>query len=413
MALQTFSASVLGMMSQSAAMDNISKNIANMNTGGYKKLDTDFRTVASKMWDHNQSDIGGVLPTASWRVDQSGFIQSSSSYMDIAINGNGMFVLNNQSDGSGDTYYGRDGKLQLGGGGATGEAPDSAEAYLTDKNGYYLMGWEVDSSGATTSTTLSGMRIDPEAFTGQGTATSAGSFSANLAADLDAGSIHSSAISAYDSAGTKQTFNLIWTKQPTVNTWELTVQSNSGGTVTAPAAGIPVTFNGDGSLATPAAGEVAIAGTFGTDTASFTLDISEMTQFAGTYHQVGYEYDGQSTASLETFEFTRDGYVVGRFTDATTRPLYRMPLATFPNMNGLAPVNGNVWEDSVDAGDATIAAAGSGSVAEFVPFAYELSNVRVDEEFTKMIMTQHAYSAAATTFKTADEMLSVAKDLKR
>jgi len=418
MALQTFSASVLGMISQSAAMDNISKNIANMNTGGYKKIDTSFHTVASKLWDHNQSDIGGVLPNAGWRVDQSGFIQSSSSAMDVAVNGRGMFVLNTASSGSGDTYYGRDGKLQLGGGGTTGGAVDSTEAYITDKNGYYMMGWTVDADGANTSTTLAGMRVDPETFTSTGEASTAATLNLNLPSDKEAGGTETSAISIYDSDGTKQTFNIVWTKQATNNSWELTVGSLSGGTVTAPAVAQNIIFNSDGSLDaatsdTTAAGLVTIEGTFGTATSSFTLDISGISQFSGAYSPVSYDYDGRSNAALRSFEFTDDGYVVGRFTDATTRPLYRMPLATFPNMNGLAPVNGNVWEDSADAGTVSISAAGSGGVASFVPFAFELSNVRVDEEFTKMIMTQHAYSAAATTFKTADEMLSVAKDLKR
>ena len=413
MALQTFSASVLGMISQSAAMDNISKNIANMNTGGYKKIETDFHTVASKLWDHHQSDIGGVLPNASWRVDQAGFIQSSSSAMDIAVNGRGMFVLNNQSDGGGDTYYGRDGKLLLGGGGTLGGTVDSSEAYITDKNGYYLMGWPVDADGNTTSTSLTGMRVDAETFTDTGEATTTATLNLNLPSARETGGTETTAIAAYDSNGTKQTYNLVWTKQAANNTWEVTVGSLTGGTVTAPAAAVEVTFNGDGSIATPASGQIAIAGTFGAATSSVTLDISGITQFAGDYSPVSYDYDGRSNASLKSFEFDSQGYVIGRFTDATTRPLYRMPLATFPNMNGLKPVNGNVWEDSADAGTATIEAAGSGSVASFVPFAYELSNVRVDEEFTKMIMTQHAYSAAATTFKTADEMLTVAKDLKR
>jgi flagellar hook protein FlgE len=71
-----------------------------------------------------------------------------------------------------------------------------------------------------------------------------------------------------------------------------------------------------------------------------------------------------------------------------------------------------VFKESFNSGAAQTVAADVSGVAAFTPFALELSNVDITSEFTRMMMVQNAYNSNATVFKTVDEMVMVARDLK-
>ena len=102
----------------------------------------------------------------------------------------------------------------------------------------------------------------------------------------------------------------------------------------------------------------------------------------------------------------------GTFTNGTQRALYKIPVATFVNPDGLDLRQGNLFTESLSSGQVTLREAGFDSFAIFRPFAHELSNVNLGTEFNKMIMTQQAYNSAATIFRTVDEMLQTASNLK-
>ena len=102
----------LAMLTQSSAFGTISQNITNINTGGYKSSTTRFETVLASSYDSN-SDVGGVKSYRVNNIEQQGGILSSTNPNDVAINGQGFFVLNTLKDGTGDTFYSRDGAFQL------------------------------------------------------------------------------------------------------------------------------------------------------------------------------------------------------------------------------------------------------------------------------------------------------------
>ncbi|MCW9034128.1 MAG: flagellar hook-basal body complex protein [Alphaproteobacteria bacterium] len=399
-----YSNAVLGMLAQSQAMESIGRNVANMSTGGYKRSETNFHSVMSETF-RGQSAYGGVNTHTTDHVYESGFMKSSSNSMDLAINGHGMYILNTQSDGSGDMLYGRDGQFE------TALGTDNAP-YIVDKNGYFLMGWETDSSGIADSGTLNGINVNPELFVNNGIASTTASVQVNLPQAKTAGGSEVTSFKIYDGSGTSQLMTANWTKTATVNEWQLDM-SVSGGTITAPATTQTITFGGDGSMTSPTSGTITVAGTVGAQAISFDFDIGKTTQFNGPYTKVNATADGQSNANLRSYEFNTEGYVNGRFTDSTTRSIYRIPLANFTNYNGLKPINGNVYQVSQNSGEATVMTAGAGRIAEFVPNSYETSNVKVDQEMTKMITTQQAYSTSATVFTTVDEMEKTAANLKR
>ncbi|SCA57878.1 hypothetical protein MTBPR1_70150 [Candidatus Terasakiella magnetica] len=551
--LGSFAAPVGAMMAQSEKMEVIGLNIANLNTGGYKRSETNFSTMLAQTYDHNK-DIGGVRSISRSMISQQGSMISSDSNYDVAINGSGFFQLNSEIDGSGTTVYGRDGMLEQKLGdeitiNINGTDVTSYEGYLVDKNGYFVQGWPVNADGETFPTdegSLQSLRIDPEAFTSNGEATTAASIGLNLPSDSAANYDESTFIKAYDANGDLQSYQLKFTNfvlgnqtntmtpnwnipasaaigfsetatttlyntegfeqdvdlqftKTAADTWDLRIFEGSSeldvdGTVdgtpnaisvtfdpttgaitstptsitvdTSPTLGatftldiasltqnagaaitqtsttidgvkaqqvnnnwtleifesdgtalsidtdttpnrLQLTFNPDGSLSTPTS--VTIPGSSG----SFALDMTNMTNYAsGQIAEVSYDYNGRSDATLTSFEFNAAGEIVGRFSDATQRPIYKLPLVTFTNPDGLEPINGNVYRYDPNAGTAVVRTANGQGAGTFVPNARETSNVELSDEFTRMIITQNAYNTASTVVKTIDEMTEVARDLK-
>jgi len=222
-----FSSSILGMMSQSKSLNTIGTNIANINTGGYKKTETRFETVLSRTISFN-SDYGGVRPKDFQRIEQQGVITSTGRNLDAAISGNGFFVLNTEVDGSGETLYTRDGSFETRAGNAITVPSDDGtstintrEMYLVNKNGYYVMGWQPDTTGAFSTTgTLSAMRVDPYAFIDSGQTTTNANLKLNLPSTASENDVHGYNIQTYDSNGASRILNMEFTKQAANGSWE-------------------------------------------------------------------------------------------------------------------------------------------------------------------------------------------------
>ena len=93
------------------------------------------------------------------------------------------------------------------------------------------------------------------------------------------------------------------------------------------------------------------------------------------------------------------------FKNGSRRPIYRIPVATFASPDGLQSRNGNVFIATENSGDPTLREADSGPAGKINSFSLEGATVDIGEEFTSMIVTQRAYSAATKVISTADEML--------
>lgn len=270
-----FSTSVLGMMSQSAALHNIGTNIANVNTGGYKRTDTSFSTLLSNQIE-NLSDVGGVRPRDTSTVSQQGYIVSSELNTDVAISGKGFFVLNTAQDGSGSSLYTRDGSFEVATvnditvTGIGGTNVTTKDGYLVDKNGYFVQGWAYANGTVTTTGTPTSLRVDQYAFSNQFEATTTGVLNLNLPAADAVGNVNSYDIDLIDSAGTKQSAKLNFTKTGTL-TWNVTTTTSQtpasqvdtvtiGGTVGAGEVGdvYTVTVNGTTTSYTTNGGEASI-----------------------------------------------------------------------------------------------------------------------------------------------------------
>jgi flagellar hook protein FlgE len=157
-----FANSVGALIAQSDAMGVISQNIANVNTTGYKSITDNFQTVLSESTGATSAtaspgamtsptNIFGVQPIRVQNVTQQGPIESTGLWNNLAISGNGFFVVNSAVDGTGQTYFSRDGAFnsEVLNNGTTastevaGASTATANAtYLTDSNGDFLMGYQ-------------------------------------------------------------------------------------------------------------------------------------------------------------------------------------------------------------------------------------------------------------------------------
>ena len=417
-----FAAPTLGMLTQSSAFGSISQNITNMNTGGYKASHTRFHTILASTYDNN-SDVGGVKAIRKNLVENQGRIISTGNKMDVAIDGKGMYVLNTKVDGSGETFYTRDGAFELFAGDQTvsisGASNLSNESYIVDKNGYFLQGWAADGNGAiSTSSATQSLRVDNDAFSSNNAAaaaaTTTGSLAANLPATLAAGETKVTKASVFDSAGGLRSFELIWTRGSAAQEWTMTVNPDNG-TSTSTAT---YTFDSTGKLPNGTTTTIAIDYTTDPDV-SFTLDVSDLTSISDNFLYFDFQKDGRAPGELSDFRFDETGKIIGSFTNGLEQTLYKLPLAIFANADGLDNRQSNLFTQTVESGTPAlieVKAASSTDVfneyAEFIPYTHELSNTNLQNEFTFMILSQQAYNSAATVFKTVDEMTSVAAELK-
>ena len=173
-----------------------------------------------------------------------------------------------------------------------------------------------------------------------------------------------------------------------------------------------LTFDQQGAISSTNPVTLAL-GFANSGTATVAFDMSNLTQFAGDFTPFGYEKNGFGASRMTSASFDMEGHIIGFFEDLTSRAIYKLPLASFTNPNGMEMKNGNVFAVTENSGTARVAAASAGGPGTFVPAAREMSNVDIADEFTLMIMTQNAYNSSATVFRTVDEMTQTARDLKR
>ena len=189
-----------------------------------------------------------------------------------------------------------------------------------------------------------------------------------------------------------------------------------------------IVFNSDGI---PSAINVAEVEILGFENGSFdmdddpnrakqmTLDFGDvgeangMTQFGAEYTPVFITTDGSQFGTFAGVTISTDGLVTALFDNGETRPVFKIPVATFTNVNALESRSGNVWNATEASGDPTLREADNGAAGQVVQAALEQSTVDIGEEFTKMIVVQRAFSASAKIISTADEMLEELLRTKR
>ncbi len=405
-------AGVSGLSAQSQAIGMISDNIANVNTIGYKGLRASFQTLVTQAASQTLHSPGGVQSRPLQSVDAQGLLQSTSSVTDLAIIGNGFFVVNEAaSPGAGDNYlYTRAGQF------VTDENGD-----LVNAAGYFLQGWPLDSTGAlpaTPNVLSSTQTVNVSSLSGIASPTTTLSLGANLPSTATNGQTHSITAQIFDALGNAHNLQVDFVYDSATPEWDITIQdptlASSGavsGTVTGPVAR-SIAFDGFGSpnaitfpdiditwTATPAAAST-ISGNLG------TVGLTDgLTQFAGTFSIGFINQDGIRFGSFTGVSIDDDGIVTALFDNGQQQPVYKLPLGVFPAPNSLLLQDGNAYLETDGSGAVILLEANTGAAGSVASSSLEASTVDLADEFTSMIVTQRAYSANAKIITTADEML--------
>ena len=142
----------------------------------------------------------------------------------------------------------------------------------------------------------------------------------------------------------------------------------------------------------------------GSELQDINFNIANLTQFAGEYNVIYSEQNGAELGLRTGVSIEADGFVSAQFSNGQSTRIYKLPIATFANTNGLAELSGNVFRETDDSGEFNLREAGQGSAGIIESGTLEGSNVDLADEFSKMIVTQRAYSAGTKVITTADEM---------
>lgn len=415
---------VSALAAQSTNFGIISDNIANVNTVGYKDASAEFQTLVTESLSASRYTPGGVLARPTIDPEKQGLIQGTTSDTDIAMIGDGFFVVNEASTpGTGDDYlFTRAGSFR----------PDD-EGNLSNTAGYFLQGWQTNQDGtivnATTQDLLTSLTtVNVTSFNSVANQTQNIALAANLPAERTIGQGETTNITVFDSLGADHLVTINWTKTA-LNTWTYSIDvTNSAGTTSAAVTANSLTFDGLGRLATvdgataTANSTLAITSAIfasGATASSITIDwgtlntTDGMAQVADEYDTSLVNQDGSAPSTVTGVEIDGEGFVTALFENGDTRRIYKLAVANVPAPTELRSVNGNAFALSANAGDLVLNEAGTQGAGFIESEALEQSTVDLSGEFTDMIITQRAYSAATRLITTGDELLEEIIRVKR
>lgn len=425
-------AGVSGLSAQSSAMAGVADNITNINTVGYKGVQTEFRTLVTDGRATSSYSAGGTTAAPQQLISKQGLLQASASLTDVAIDGAGFFVTRSGSNENSEVAFTRAGSFK----------PD-AEGFLRNTSGLYLQGWRLDAQGNYADTgsldTLEAVRVSD--LTGSALPTTKIEMRANLqsttavtpayvAGTMAAGTqapTFSRPLDIYDAQGSAHRITLGFVKTG-ANQWQVEAYTPDVGAPVAPAQTMLVSgtiaFNGDGSLnragSTPALfGTITPVWNNAADAEPIQLSLGDdgglngLTQFGSESALISSIVDGGMLGNLASVEISKTGRVSAIFDDGTSRSVYQLPLATFANPDGLARLSGNAYAGSAASGNFAINEPGSLGAGVLAGGSLEASNVDLAQEFTNMIRFQRAYSASSKIITTVDDMLQEVSNLKR
>ncbi len=436
--LGALNSAISGLTAQSTSFSNISENVANAQTVGYKQVDTSFVDYLTTS-NNTVNEPGAVVALPDYANSVQGTVTQTSNPLNMAIAGQGFFpvsqptsTVNNVTSFSPQQYYTRAGDFQV-----------NSAGYMVNSAGLYLNGWQVDqTTGLVNQNALAPIQVSQTVF--NPVATSSVQLSANLPATPTAGTATATApissdINVYDSLGTEHTVTLNWV-QNAANDWTVSVNAPS---LTPSALGsAEVTFGSTSGNPVPAGTIGQIANVTGTVTAAgyttgqpaaldFTADFGSgpqtislnmgtygltngVTQYAGSAYSLGgLTQNGVPPGSFSSVVAQADGSVVVNYNNGQSRTIAQIPIATFNAPDKLQSQNGQAFTATLLSGTPTAEAANTHGAGTIVTSSVEGSNVDIATEFSHLIVAQQAYSANAKMITAANQLLTTTIDMKQ
>jgi len=402
--MPNFSIPLTGLGADTTALNIIANNLANLNTTGFKKEDTTFedlfyQNVGTSGAD-NTLQVGVGTRVSGTPTDYSqGSLSTTSTDTDLALNGNGFFLLQNGNVQS----LTRAGDFQL-----------SVSGQLITADGLSVMGYGatngvVNLNGGVTPLVL------PVSSTEGAQATTNLSMTTSLDSSAAVGTNFTSEATLYDSLGQSHIATVTYTKSGS-NTW--------GYSIAIPGtdySGTPVnttgtlTFNSAGTLTSPASNVTGV--TFptlsdGASDLSFNFDLYNasgnpiVTQTSGASNTSATTQDGFSSGAYQSFSVDGSGVITAQFSNGHSQVVGQVAVALVSNNSGLQRFGGGNYGVTSASGAVTVGIGGVGGRGQVEGDSLEASNVDISTEFSDLIVAQRAFEAnskAVTTFDTVTQ----------
>ncbi|CAN5118749.1 flagellar hook protein FlgE [soil metagenome] len=410
--------STSGMAAQANRLSAVADNIANSNTTGYKRASTEF---SSLIIDNSPTTYtpGSVQTVVRHSIGEQGSLLATTSVTDIAIKGDGFFVV---SDADGTPYLTRAGSF----------IPDSS-GNLINASGFNLLGYPITGDDIdVVANGYSGLEVvNVNSLAMKANPTRNGDFRVNLPSDATAvvdaelpstnvaGAKYTAKTSllSYDNLGQEVVLDVYSTKKAD-GSWEMAVYNKAdaaaGGGFPYSSAALStttLTFDGTtGQLTPTSSSSLSIPIPNGQ---TVTLDLTGTSQFATAYTVVDAVLDGNAPVAVDSISISNDGTVFATYENGNRVAAYKIPLANVSSPDNLVQLTGNVFSTATDSGDVQIGFAGAAGLGAIVSSALEQSTVDMATELTAMIDAQRGYTANSKVFQTGAELMDVLVNLKR
>lgn len=413
---------VSGLNTNAQAMSVIGNNLANTNTLGFKGARTVFSDLLSSSVSGSggRSQVGrGVGLSTVDNVFSQGTFESTSSDTDVAIEGEGFFIV--KEVGNDTPFYTRAGAFRF-----------NEDGYLVNPEGFRVQGKLFDQA---TGILDPG---DPDDIQVQNTGlveanpTANMTFTTNLdasSAELGAGAIdpadnttfhYSASSQVYDSLGEPHLITTFFRLETTAtNTWG-TGYTIDGDDTTYQALG-GLVFEADGTLPdtdadglpNPVIENITIADWGNGSELNQVIDLSfDCTQYDSDSVVIGQDQDGYGAGSLTGVAIDEEGTVVASFSNGTQTNIATLVLGKFKNPGGLETAGSNLYTATSSSGSVRVGIPGP-ELGNLFTNSLEQSNVDMGQEFVKMITAQRGFQANSKIISTVDELLGELINLKR
>ena len=376
---QSFFNGLSGMFSFSRGLDNVSNNVANMNTPGYRGTDTFLRSV-------NGSDGQGYGASMEGTTTRqtSGEIRQTGNNTDLAITGTGFFVLRNENN---ELFYTRAGQFQF------------------DENNILIdTATKMEVMGITDGNNLERIDITEQRII-PADPTSEISFSGNLSSTASDHSVTD--VTIIDASGESHTLTINFTNPTdTDNTWTVEVLNSDDevigtGEIQFALDGSPLADANSFDITTTLAGvDQTITLNFG-EPGSF----SRTTQFSSSSSSLGAnEINGHGVLGVTSVEFNAEGIVQLNYSNGETEEGQTIALASFANEANLDITSGNLYQ-SKDNMAAEFGQPDNLGLGKIRGGSIELSNIDLTQEFADILIIQRGYQASSRVMSVSNELI--------
>jgi len=359
-----FQQGLSGLNAASKSLDAIGNNVANANTVGFKQSEVQFADIfANSFSGAGGLQVGiGTQVTAVVQQFSQGNISASNNPLDIAINGNGFFIMNN----NGATTYTRNGQFQL-----------DKNGFIVNAQSMKLTGYQADVNGVLATGALTPININTQDTAPLQTSLvqttlnldSRKTVPANGFSITDPTSYNNAtSVTVYDSLGNSHIVQTFFVKDPVALTWKV-YGASDGAPIgyTPPAAAVPIgtlQFDSSGkmisavpafSAASPRSLKLTVPVISGAQTPistplSIQLDMSGATQYGSDFSVTAMKQDGYTSGKLSKFTTDKNGTILGSYTNGRSAVLGQVVLASFTNPNGLENLGNNQWTETASSG---------------------------------------------------------------